>query len=80
MNTKSKRGVDKERLNFRISSTLHDKLADFCRDTGMKTVSEAAWFLLNSAMIERDREKRHSGGGGRPPRPGRPEKEMGKKK
>jgi hypothetical protein len=56
MTTKQKGRVDKERLNFRISSTLHDKLAEFCRDTGMKTVSEAAWFLLNAAMIERDRE------------------------
>jgi hypothetical protein len=60
MNTQPKRRVDKERLNFRISSTLHDKLADFCRETGMKTVSEAAWFLLNSAMLEREREKRMS--------------------
>jgi hypothetical protein len=60
MTTKQKGRVDKERLNFRISSTLHDKLADFCRETGMKTVSEAAWFLLNSAMIERERDKRNS--------------------
>ena len=60
MTTKTKRRVDKERLNFRISSTLHDKLEDFCHETGMKTVSEAAWFILNAAMIERDREKRNS--------------------
>jgi hypothetical protein len=57
MNTKPKRKVDKARLNFRIHPTLYDRLADFADEHGMKAVSEAAWFLLNAAMIERS-EKR----------------------
>jgi hypothetical protein len=60
MTTKPKGGVDKERLNFRISSTLHDKLADFCRDTGMKTVSEAAWFFNTAVIFSGDGYKPNS--------------------
>jgi hypothetical protein len=59
MNTKPNRKVDKARLNFRISPTLHDRLAEYADEHGMKAVSEAAWFLLNAAMIERS-EKRLS--------------------
>ena len=53
MNTPNKRRTDKGRLNFRINPVLYDRLADFCRENGMKTVSEGAWFLLNAAMIDR---------------------------
>lgn len=60
MKNQEKRRVDKERLNFRISPTLHDKLAAFAREQGMKSVSEASWFLLNAAMIQHERDKRNS--------------------
>jgi hypothetical protein len=57
MTTKPKRKVDKARLNFRIHPTLYDRLADFADENGMKAVSEAAWFLLNAAMIERSERR-----------------------
>ena len=56
--TGQKRTVDKGRLNFRITPTLYEKLSAFCEDAGMKTVSEGAWFIINTAMQERDREMR----------------------
>ena len=51
---------DKERLNFHISPVLYDQLNQFAQEHGFKRVTEAAWFILHTAMIKRSDEKRQS--------------------
>jgi hypothetical protein len=58
MNEPNQQKVDKGRLNFRINPALHDKLSEYANEHGFSTVSEAAWFLIQSAMVSRDQQKR----------------------
>ena len=59
MNEPNQQKVDKGRLNFRINPALHDKLSEYANEHGFSTVSEAAWFLIQTAMVYRD-QQRHS--------------------